>query len=204
MSLERGLYITIEGGEGCGKSTQSKLLRNHLVEKGFNCKIAREPGGTKEAEAIRGVLLNPKFNISRESELFLFEASRSQLFPQEIKKGLKKGIIYIADRSGFSSEAYQGYGRGLDLELIKKLNEIATYGISPDLAFFINIDPELGLSHLELRDRIENESLEFHRRINKGYLEIAEQNKDICIVIQYRDKGMRDEIRKHVKDRLNI
>ena len=90
MSEKRGLYITIEGGEGCGKSTQSKLLRDYFLEKGLNCKIVREPGGTKESEAIRGILLNPKFDISRESELFLFEASRSQLFHQEIKKGLVK------------------------------------------------------------------------------------------------------------------
>jgi len=167
--METGKYILFEGGEGCGKSTQAKLLKNYFDRKGINCVLGREPGGIGVAENIRKILLDKKNNISEITELFLFEAARTEFFSQFVKPNLKMGINLIADRSGYSTEAYQGWAGGIDLGLIKMLNDRATFGIKPDLTFIIDIDPEKGLGKEKNPDRFASKGIEYHVKVREGF-----------------------------------
>lgn len=181
----RGLFITFEGVEGSGKSTQRRRLAESLRKAGQPVVETREPGGTAIGEAIRSVLLNARNrDMTPETELFLYLASRAQLTREVIAPALREGAIVLCDRFADATVAYQGYGRGLDLHLIVAVNRLATGGVMPDRTFLLDLDPVEGLSRVKERrqtslldpslDRLEAETLEFHYRVRKGYLTLAQ------------------------------
>lgn len=173
-----GLLITFEGVEGSGKSTQLQSLAKRLQEAGHQTLGTREPGGTALGEAIRRLLLEWRGGgVAAATELFLYEASRAQLVREVIDPALRRGCVVLCDRFADATVAYQGYGRGLDLSLIRRLNELATGGIGPDLTLLLDLDPAVGLRRIgRARDRLEAEELAFHQRVREGYLALATQN----------------------------
>lgn len=184
MKKNKPLFITIEGGEGSGKTTHSLLLKEYLEDKGYKVLLTREPGGTVLAESIRKILLDPKSNLSPLTELLLFEASRVQHIEEIVMPALRSGKIVICDRFTDATVAYQGYGRNLNLALINKLNKAASLGIEPVITLYMDIKPDLGLtkakeldkeSYGKSGDRIERESVEFHNNVRKGYLAQAKK-----------------------------
>ncbi len=185
----KGVFITFEGIEGAGKSTQAKKLYEYLISKGKNAVLTREPGGTKTGKKIREILLSHSNEIfSPISELFLYEADRNFHIHNVIKPNLEKGNYVICDRFIDSTLAYQGYARGLDIELIKGLNKIAAEGLEPNITFLIDIPIEISLQRLgNNKDRIENENIEFHKRLRKGFLKIAEEEDRIFVIDGTKD-----------------
>ncbi len=183
----KSYFITFEGIEGAGKSTQAKNLYSYLIERNIKSALTREPGGTNLGKKIRDIVLTPTDEIfPPNAELMLYEADRNIHIHNVIKPNLNKGINVICDRFIDSTLAYQGYARGLDLNLIKNLNEIATEGILPDLTFLIDIPVEEGLKRIKRErktDRIEQEDLEFHKKLREGFLEIARKNPERIVVI---------------------
>lgn len=175
----RGLFITFEGIDGCGKSTQIELFRKKIEQAGYDHLLIREPGGTPIGENIREILLD-KVNagMKAETELLLFEAARAQNVRDVIIPALADGKIVLCDRFADSSLAYQGYGRQLGAEVVETLNRYATGGIQPDLTFFMDIAPEAARDRLNVRrresDRLDTEDLDFMHRARDGYLAIAE------------------------------
>ena len=183
MTTKKGFLITIEGCEGCGKTTQSEMLKQYLESKGLTVILTREPGGSIVAEQVRNILLNPDFKVAPYCELMLYEAARAQHLGDIIKPSLEKGYVVICDRFIDSTIAYQGYARGIDKEVIKKLNNIATSGLKPDLTIYLDINPNKGIKKAKMvnkgkltgGDRIERESLKFHNNVRKGFLELAKK-----------------------------
>jgi dTMP kinase len=180
----KGTFITFEGGEGSGKSTQARLLAGHLKQKGYDVIATREPGGTEIGDAIRAVLLNPEFTeMGNVTELLLLAASRAQNVHERIKPGLERGAVVICDRFIDSTLAYQGYGRKFDLKLLEALNRLATGGVTPDLTILLDLPVEVGLGRAKALDkgesksgegdRIEQLDIDFHRRLRQGFLELA-------------------------------
>lgn len=173
----RGLFITFEGVEGCGKSTQIERLRLHLEACGQRVLMTREPGGTPIAEAIRDLLLDPSHHaMSPSAELLLYEAARAQHVDERIRPALESGVTVLCDRFADSTTAYQGAGRGLPLNALEYLHLIATGGVWPDLTFVIDLPVEIGLERARARgraDRMEQEALAFHERVRQGFLELA-------------------------------
>ncbi|MFA5430611.1 MAG: dTMP kinase [Candidatus Omnitrophota bacterium] len=174
-SSHRGLFITFEGTEGCGKSTQAGMLYAYLRKKGRKTVFIREPGSTAIGEKIRRVLLDRKNgNMSRECELLLYMAARAQIVHEKIRPKLEEGYIVICDRYLDSTRAYQGYGLGMDQHIIEKIGRFVTPGATPDLTILLDIPAGRGLRHRELKkDRIESRDLVYHRRVRRGYLRIA-------------------------------
>ena len=173
----RGIFITMEGVEGSGKSTQISLLKDYLQSKGRNVEVTREPGGTPIGEAIRRVLLDPA-NDAMDSitELLLYEASRAQHVAQLIRPALERGAVVICDRFSDSTTAYQGAGRGLSSEEMDRLHGLATRGLIPDLTILIDIPVAEGLARANRyrdSDRIELEPEEFHERVRQAFLKLA-------------------------------
>ena len=195
----KGKYFIIEGGEGCGKSTQAEMLYNFLISKNIPCHLGREPGGIEFAEKIRDLVKDPKYNICPTTELFCFEAPRSEFFDKIVIPKLKEGINIISDRSGYSTIAYQGFGGGLDVNRIREMNHIATRGIQPDLAFIIDINPETGLGKEVVKDRFFAKGLEYHKNVRKGFLAIAKEYPKICRIINYIPNG-KDEMHRQIRD----
>ena len=184
--LNNNYFITFEGIDGSGKSTQANLLIDRLSSLNIENLFLREPGGTTIAEEIRTVLLNNrKDEMSSRTEALLMCASRAQLTKDIIIPEMKMGKWIIADRFADSTLAYQGGGRGIDLAWLIRLNEFATYGIEPDLTFYIDIDPEVGFQRRKdlASDRIENAGLEFQRDIRKEYLEIVNNFSDRIVKV---------------------
>ncbi|RKX48331.1 MAG: dTMP kinase [Thermotogae bacterium] len=184
------MFVSFEGIDGSGKSTQVKLFIEYLERTGYEYLIIREPGGTRAGEDIRKILLHHDYQLFPETELLLFMASRSQIVREIIFPALKMGKIVIADRFLDSSVAYQGYGRGLGVEMVKRLNELATGNLKPDLTFLIDIQPEDAEKRKraqEKNDKIERESLEFFKRVREGYLEIAKAEPERVKLIDGRD-----------------
>ncbi len=178
------MFITFEGIDFCGKSTQVELLKSYLVNKNKKVEIIREPGGTNISEEVRNILLDKKNgNMFMETEIFLFSASRAQLVREKIRPYLEKGFYVISDRFHDSSVAYQGYGRGVSIEAVSNVNNLAIGITIPDITFFIDIPIEeaekrkTGKSINEL-DRIEISELNFFERVRNGYLEISKKEKD--------------------------
>ena len=169
------VFITFEGGEGCGKSLQSKLLYEKILRNGIDALLTREPGGTSIGEDITRLLKWNDDAISPLTELFLFNASRSQLVNDVINPALKEGKVVVCDRFADSTTVYQGYGRGLDLEMVKAVNNAASGNLLPDLTILLDMPPEKGLERKQAEgyDRFEKEDLVFHNKIRQGFLKLA-------------------------------
>lgn len=182
------LFITFEGGDGCGKTTQIKLLNEYLQSKGYKTLVTREPGAKGLGVKLREILLNYDGEVSPTCESFLFLADRAQHIDCIIKPALKEGTIVLCDRHTDSTVAYQGYGRGLDLEQIHKLNNIATGGVKPDLTIVLDVDVETSQTRVgKEKDRMESAGIEFFERVRNGFLEIAKQEPQRVKVINSAD-----------------
>jgi len=181
------MFITFEGGEGCGKSTQTRMLRNRLDKLVMPVLLIHEPGGTKLGSRISYLLKWAKnVSISPVAELLLFNASRAHLVDSVIKPALKEGRVVICDRFSDSTLAYQGYGRGLDMQLVKSVCETGTRGLKPDLTIFLDVPVEEGLRRKHAagsQDRFEQTELDFHRRVRSGYLKMAVEEPQRWVVI---------------------
>jgi dTMP kinase len=180
-----GLFISFEGGEGCGKSTQSRLLLKKLEQQNIPAVLTHEPGGTALGNELRRALKRRWGSfISPQAELFLLAASRAQLVAEVIRPALEEGKVVICDRFAYSTLVYQGYGRGLDFTAIKMVNNMATRYLNPDLVILLDILPEQGLARKQsLKDRFELEDLSFHQRVREGYLKTAAAEPDRWLVI---------------------
>jgi dTMP kinase len=180
-----GLFVTFEGGEGCGKSTQSRLLLKKLEQQNIPAILTHEPGGTALGDELRKILKRKRHSaISPASELFLLAASRAQLVAEVIRPALETGGVVICDRFTHSTMVYQGYGRGLDFTAIRMVNNMATRHVNPDLIILLDISPEQGLARKRsLKDRFELEDLSFHRRVREGYVKMAAAEPDHWLVI---------------------
>lgn len=181
----KGLFITFEGGEGSGKTTQIELLNKYLVEKGLIVTKTREPGGSLICEQIRGVLKDGNNGkMGKITELLLFSAARSQHVEDIISPALERGEVVISDRFYHSSIVYQGYGRGLGEKLVRKVTKIAIGKVKPDITFYLNIDPNLAFKRKNGpdNDRFEQSGIEFHEKVRAGYLRLAKQEKRFVII----------------------
>ncbi len=182
----RGVFISFEGIDGCGKSTQVQMLLSKLDQEEIKCKLVREPGGSNISEEIRNVLLkNRPESMDPRTEALLMTASRAQLTKEKIIPALESGTCIIADRYKDSTLAYQGGGRLIDIEYLIELNEFATYGLDPDLTIFIDISAEEAKSRSDVShtDRIESIGLEFQEQVRKLYLALAKRFPDRFIKI---------------------
>ncbi|MDB9320779.1 dTMP kinase [Nodularia spumigena CS-591/04] len=172
-----GKFIVFEGVEGCGKTSQMQLCSQWLQNLGISVVVTREPGGTELGLHLRRLLLEKVENqpIAEVTELLLYAADRSQHVEQELKPNLAAGKYILCDRYTDSTTAYQGYGRGLNMSLINQLNYIATAGLESDLTIWLDVDVEVGLARKQgdKFDRIEQETIDFHRRVQQGYSELA-------------------------------
>ena len=177
---DRGLFITFEGTDGAGKTTQTQRLSADLRRASYDVCLTREPGGTPISEQIRDMLLNPDHSeMAATTELLLYAASRAQHVSEVIKPALEAGKVVISSRFADATVVYQGYGRGLDLERIHRLNRIATDGITPDVTFVLDLPVDIGLQRVQRSrgglDRLEREKIEFHRQLREGYRALARQ-----------------------------
>jgi len=198
----KGKFITFEGSEGCGKSTQSKLLFDYLKSKGLKVTYLREPGGVVLSESIREILLNPKSEICPEAETLLYMAARAQVVEEIIKPGLNRGEIIICDRFLDSTIAYQGYGLGIDIKLIKSIGSFTTQGIKPSLTIFLDLPVKSGLFYRNnCQDRIEQRPVSYHQKVRRGYLALAkEEPRRIKIVKVESDK---DKTQANIREIVN-
>ena len=180
--MNRGLFITVEGTDGSGKTTQITNMRAHLASLGCQVLLTREPGGTRISESIRSIILDPAYaEMSNTAELLLYSASRAQLVEQVIRPSIANSITVICDRYVDSFYAYQGFGRGTGFELLENITRIAVNGTMPDITFFFDLDPEIGLKRrfaATESDRIENEVMEFHKKVHEGYKALAARYPD--------------------------
>lgn len=174
--MKKGYLISLEGGEGSGKSTIGEGLNKYLSDLGINVLFVREPGGTEISERIREILKNKDFaNMSLKTELLLYLAARAQIVEEVIRPHLESGGVVITDRFRHSTDVYQGFARGLGVARTRDLNDFATDNLYPNLTFFYDIDPEVGLSRKgahAVTDRLDSLDIEFHRRVRMGYYEI--------------------------------
>jgi dTMP kinase len=184
------MFITFEGIEGCGKTTQIDLLFEHLLGKGYRVTRTREPGGTGLGESIRGVLLQKELRVLPLSELLLFMAVRAQHVEEKILPVLSGGGIVLCDRFIDATYAYQGYGRGIDLGIIGTLNRLATKGVMPNLTILLDCEVEMGLGRKLVgnpqKDRFEKEDVSFHEKIRSAYLKLAEEDKRRFFIVDSR------------------
>jgi dTMP kinase len=196
----RGKFITLEGSEGSGKSTQSALITAYLKKAGRDVMQLREPGGVKISESIRNLLLDAKNTaMSNECETLLYMAARGQIVQEVILPALKAGKIIICDRFLDSTIAYQGYGNGVDVKFIKDLGKFVTQGIKPDLTFLFDIETAKGLSRTNAqKDRIELRPLPYHNRVRQGYLAIAKAEPKRVKVIKV------DAPKEEIFDRVRV
>ena len=182
------MFITFEGIDFCGKSTQVELLQTYLINKGKKVLLIREPGGTEISEKIRDILLDKKnYKMTIESEILLFSASRAQLVREKIRPFLEEGYYVISDRFHDSTTAYQGYGRGISIESVKHINQVAIENTVPDITFLIDIPVNVYINrknqknHTEL-DRIEISHDHFYNKVRSGYLELANSEKRFRVI----------------------
>lgn len=182
--MNRGLFITFEGADGCGKTTQLNLLKIYLESKGFDVVLTREPGAVGLGEKLRSILLNYDGVVSNRCESFLFLADRAQNVDTIVKPAIQGGKIVLCDRHTDSSVAYQGYGRGLDIEEINNLNSLATGGLKPDLTYVFDVDIETSMKRVgDEKDRMESSGVEFFNKVRYGYLELAKLEPERVKVI---------------------
>jgi len=189
--LKKGIFIVFDGPDGCGKSTQSKKVRDELISGGFEAVHTAEPGDTALGKKLRDTLLSDReITTCNIAELYLFEADRAQHVEEVIKPALSEGKIVICDRFNTSTFAYQGYGLGTDLGHIKTIDDIATGGLRPDLVVILDINVNTGLvraGKVGPADKIEKRSSRFHERVRNGFLEIASKSPDQIKVVQVQD-----------------
>ena len=179
--MPSGLFITLEGVEGSGKTTQAAILGDALRREGHRVTVTHEPGGTRAGEAIRSIFLDPAVSLDVAAELLLVLADRAQHVREKLRPAIAAGEIVISDRYSDSTIAYQGYGRGFDLKLLAELNNLASDSMKPDLTLVLDLSAEIGLERTRARvkgatrgpDRFEGQALEFHSRVRQGFLEIA-------------------------------
>ncbi len=185
MKPRRGILISFEGVEGCGKSTLLEGVARRLTAEDLPVILTREPGGTPLGEGIRRLVLDPKTGVGPWSELFLMLAARAQVVAEVIRPALQRREIVLCDRYADASTAYQGAGRGLGMETVEGLNQLATGRLLPDLTFLIDLDPLLGQQRMgrRRRDRMEREDLAFHRQVREGYRELARRHRERFAVL---------------------
>jgi dTMP kinase len=204
------MFVTLEGPEGGGKSTQASLLAAYLRERGRDVVSVREPGGTPLGEAVRDLLLDPRHEIDVRTEMLLFAASRAQLVARVIAPALEAGRDVVCDRYVDASLAYQGVGRGLGVAVVREVNAVATGGLVPDLTLLLDIDPAAGLRRARAEtaagggpdaphgDRLERERLAFHERVREGFLALAKKEPRRIRIIDAR--GSIAEVRRAVQE----
>lgn len=203
--MARGKFITFEGGEGCGKSTQVKRLKEALEREGIEVVLTREPGGTWLSEEIRHLIKDQTTDAPCDrSELLLFLAARAQLVKNVIRPALAEGKWVISDRFSDSTLAYQGYGRGLPLDDLRRMNGFACEGLKPDLTLLLEVTPETALARMREReamtnttaDRLERAGEEFHARLRGGFAELAKAEPDRIVTIDAN--GTPDEVWENI------
>ena len=203
----KGKFITFEGSEGSGKSTQIELAQQYLESKGKNVLFLREPGGVKISENIRSILLDPETkDMTDECETLLYMAARAQLVSEIIIPALNSGKVILCDRFLDSTVAYQGYGNGVDIEKIKNIGEFVMQGFYPDLTFLFDLNVEEGFARINRsKDRIEQRGLDYHSRVRSGYLEIAKSEPDRVKLIDARKskEEIQSMVQKHIDQLLN-
>ena len=184
---KKGLFITFEGVDGCGKSTQMQLLSEYLKNRGYQTVITREPGAKGLGEKIREILLHYDGEVSSRAESFLFLADRTQNIEKIVNPAVAAGKIVLCDRHTDSTLAYQGYGRGVNINELKMLNNLAVGNRKPNITFVFDIDVETSMTRVgNQKDRMESSGIEFFNKVRNGYLEIAKQEPDRVIVIDSR------------------
>lgn len=191
---QRGLFISFEGNDGSGKTTQIKLLSRWFSERGREVLEHREPGGTPIGERIRALLLDNSSNgMEAITEMLLYAASRAQLVQTVVRPAIARGAVIICDRFVDSSYAYQGFGRELGLEKVRSANKASIDGIMPDITFFLDLDADTSMSRRNASgveaDRLENEEMTFHRRVYYGYLQLCSEDKERIKRIQVMDEA---------------
>lgn len=216
--MKKGLFITFEGTEGCGKSTQAKLLERYLKGLGKKVVSSLEPGGTKTGRQIRNILLSTQEPLSQNAELFLFAADRAQHVEEVIKPGLDAGAVVICDRFVDSTIAYQIGGRKLPEELVRYLNAVSSGGLLPDITFLLDLSPAVGLPRaiaasnldngkIKKVDRFEKEKIAFHEEVRRAYLQIAADDPGRVKVISTEKQDINtvhEEIKNIVKSIMTV
>jgi len=203
----RGIFITFEGVEGSGKSTQVERLARYLRGRGLDCVVSREPGGTEIGERIRTILLDPGCRtMDPKTELFLYLASRNQHVREKVLPALRQGKVVVLDRFGDASLAYQGYGRELGVKLVSRLNKLATAALKPQLTILVDLPVGVGKGRKEADelDRVEQETLQFHERVRRGYLSLARRAAGRIKVVDgtMEPDRLEAEIRRYVDELL--
>ena len=198
------MFITFEGPDGCGKTTQTTLLASYLSQQGYRVLHTREPGGTRIGEQIREIVHNPENpEMVDRAEMLLYAASRAQLVDEVIRPALAAGQIVLADRYADSTYAYQGYGRGLDLDLLRTITAFATARLRPDLTIYLDIDPETGLRRRQADqgaewNRLDAATLEFHERVREGYRRLIEAEPERWVVVDGRQDV--DSVQRRIRE----
>ena len=208
--MSQGRFVSFEGIEGCGKTTQIALLSEYLKKHAMAHTITREPGGTAVGEGIRKILLTSEtIHLTAASELLLFYASRSQNIQEKIKPALDRNEMVICDRYYHASMAYQGYGRGIPLDFIHKITNLVCDRYRPDMTFLLDIEPEVGLQRARARNharpenegRFEGEDLDFYNKVRDGYLELASEDERIQLI--YADRPI-EAVHRHILTLLGL
>lgn len=204
----RGRFITLEGGEGTGKTTQAALLGEAFAKAGLPARVVRSPGGTAVAEKLRTILKTrePGEELASETELLLFGACHSQMVETLLKPELERGTCIVSDRFVDSTKVYQGYARGLDIRMLDRINRFACRGVMPDLTIVLDLEPELGIRRSTGRvakaefenDRFDSETLAFHTAVRNGFLELARQEPGRIKIISA--EGSVEDVARAVKD----
>lgn len=207
--MNKGIFITFEGIEGSGKTTQAKLLSERLKKEGYRVLHTYEPGDSELGRKLREILLDLTLKINPLVELFLYLADRAQHVEEKIKPHINAGFIVICDRFTDSTIAYQGYGRGISIELIKKLNKILLDEFTPDLTVLLDLPVQYGLQRnqkLKKTDRFEMEDINFHNKVREGYLKIASAEPERFIILDATESSheIAEKIYKKVKSTFNL